>query len=954
MTGKLSIVFTVLLIIVMLGVIFGVLTDSRSSILIKEIIYVAGGSLASFIAAVFLFMGKPCYRHRIPRISLLSVSAVLILNVIMHFAGVGSVNGYFTFFMLLSLAALAVSSLLFISEKHFRVFVLFLVGSSALLFIYSIIQWQGINLFPWDAALTRSGRSSGSLGNPNLLGGYASAIIPLGFAFLLSLKKLKGTIRSTLAAMFACLALLSIVSSGTRGSIIGVVSGCGFFLVWYMKTSGKPLKKLLPVMVLFLAGIGFVTLPMASRLSELGNSSGEEQGTFQVRKLIWAGAFEAFTDSPLVGHGPGSFQIIYPTYRNPSYSLLGVSHNTLHAHCEYLEILVDLGLLGLILWGGFLWGLKSRLAGAGILHAGAFASIVAMLTEALVSVHLRWPPTAWLFATLVTVFLSAGAKPAQACKKRILAAVGFTLVSVVLGLGVFVHYLPSSRSAELVFRGKDVFLTKAEMAMNSAYTAAAEWMISKDQASLNAVAVSWQNASMYADSAVICSRQATEIYPKDMGAWYALGSAYLTRYMIMDPPVQALISALEVSGSATEYTDQQKTDEIQRGMAAYNNLSTMAPNYAEIHNNLALGYSNLGMLKEAMDELYKAYILHAHRRDDYFSQVSALLPLYPSSESGVLLYFHQMLTVSAEDLTGIKEEVLNRGLTDAVWYIFAVQPQNADSLERVFLNLCRENISEEQQVAISEIIQNAENNSPFASWESGAIFQMSFEEALTQFKTMTVSARFRGSVFPTALPAESEFYRYPADVLFASNWDGEIFGRVMDIFLNEIVIDRNLDNTYLLFSSRRFGATADSVAGARLTDVRFAVGGSRAAMREGYPMPWMEGSLPAVISDSLHIMMASDSLNTDLYAMELRMTFLLVTSYWWDYNIFVYTQNQYLLERIFFCRDKIRELEPDSWQLIVSGILDDEISRIVLLTPCPPTITLLRNDLVNGASRIME
>lgn len=947
--------FTALLIIVMLGVVFGVLTDSRSSILIKEIFYVAGGSIASILAAVLLFAGKPCYRSRIPSLSFVSVSAVLLLTVIMHFAGIGSVNGVFTFLMLLSLAALSVSSLLFVSEKHFRVFTLCLVGSSALLFIYAIMQWQGVNLFQWDAGLIRSGRSAGSLGNPNLLGGFSSAMIPLGAAYLLSLKKPGPALRISYAALYVALAIASIVSSGTRGSIIGVVAGCGVLLVWHVKSAGKPLKTTLPVVFLFLGAVGAVTLPMASRMAELSPDS-EEQGTIQVRKLIWQGAFAVFTDSPFIGHGPGSFQILYPEHRNPYYSVLGVSHNTLHAHCEYLEILVDIGLLGLILWGGFLWGLKSRLGNAGLLRAGAFAGIMAMLAEGFVSVHLRWPPTAWLFAVLVTIFLSSKAELLKSGMRSRLSAICFAAVGVVLGLSVFIHYLPSTRAAELVFRGKDVFLTKAETAMNSAYSAASQWVNTRDEASLNSAMISWQNASTFADSAVFYSRQATEVYPSDMGAWYALGSAHLTRYLVMDPAVQALSSAIEASGYVSGFTRQQLTDELQSGMAAYHTLTTMAPNYAEVHNNLALGYSNLGMVRESMDELYMAYQLHGHRRSDYFNQVSSLLAICPDSRSGVILYFHNMLTLFDKEATGNKLEKNFKELAETLWFIYSLQPENTDSLERVFLELCSETIPEEHRTAVAEIIRNAENSSPFASWESGEIFQLPYDEALYCSKRMTDAAAFKGSVFPSILPADPEFYRYPSEILTGSNWNSGYFLRVMDIFLFQIQIDRNLDDTFSLFNSRRFSAATDSLTAAEVTKVRLALGGSRASMREGLAMPWIEGSLPATISDSLHAMMVSDSLNTDLYCMELRMTFLLVTSYWWDYNIFVSSQNQYLLERIFYCRDKIRELEPDSWQNIVSAILGEEIDRIAPFTnqSCPQVVMLLRDDLVGGASRAIE
>ncbi len=108
MRTKVSTAFLVLLIAVMSGVVFGVMTNSRNSILIKEMFYVAGGSLAAVMAAVFIFQGKPYYADRFPRITLVSVIAVLLLMVVTHFTGARSPNGPFTFLMLLSLTVLTV------------------------------------------------------------------------------------------------------------------------------------------------------------------------------------------------------------------------------------------------------------------------------------------------------------------------------------------------------------------------------------------------------------------------------------------------------------------------------------------------------------------------------------------------------------------------------------------------------------------------------------------------------------------------------------------------------------------------------------------------------------------------------------------------------------------------------------------------------------------------------
>ncbi|MEA3267301.1 MAG: O-antigen ligase family protein [Candidatus Fermentibacteria bacterium] len=952
MKPRISMAFLVLLIVVMLGVVFGILTNSRNSILVKEIFYVAGGSIASIMAAVFLLMGKPFYKGRIPSMTLASVGAILLLMIVMHYTGTGSPNGPFTFFMLLSLYALTVSSLLFISEVHVKLFISIMLGTVSIMFVYALMQWQGINVFAWDAALTRSGRSTGSLGNPNLLGGFASAVIPLGAAYLFSLKKFTIVLRTTLVLIFAALATATVVASGTRGSIIGVAAGAFVLVFWFIRKNSVTFKKAIPFVLLLVALVAAVTLPMINRLSELDPSL-EDQGTLQVRKIIWLGAFDLFRDSPVLGHGPGSFQILFPEYRNPYYSILGVSHNTLHAHCEYLEILVDIGLVGLILWGLAVWGVLRRLKNVDLLRAGAMAGLAAMLAEGFVSVHLRWPPTAWLFATLLMVFLSRDTEPASKSSRSRIRAISLFLVSLILAAGLFIHYLPASRASALVFRGKDIFLARTEMTMNGAYSASAEWVNSGNESAFNAAITQWQNAKIYADSAVTYSREATEVYPYDLGGWYALGSALLTRYMVLDPPVPSMRSAIEAAGLSGQISEAEIRNDLLSGMAAYDSLITMAPNYAEVHNNLALGYSNLGMLDESMEELYRSYKIHAHRRIDYVNQVHSLLTIHPGSAHGAILCFHQSLMDFDQEATGEKLDKNVKTITENAWFLTAIQPENAAVLQEEFIALIEEILPVEFQESLIERTRTINEYSPFASWENGSLLSMNDHDALLEYRKMSAVCAWTGRVFPAALPAVRDFYTYPAEILFQSNWDPAIYDLVLDVFRDQIVIDRNLDDTNTLIASDRFAPVVEPSVAVSVRAVRFALGGSRTALRQGFVTPWLSGALPEIISDSLHQRMYEDSLNTDWYRMELKMTFLLVSSYWWDYNIFASGQNQYLLERIFYCRDMIRELEPVSWQSIVSSILTSEIERISLQTNgvCPATVGMLRDDLVNGAAR---
>ena len=191
------------------------------------------------------------------------------------------------------------------------------------------------------------------------------------------------------------------------------------------------------------------------------------------------------------------------------------------------------------------------------------------------------------------------------------------------------------------------------------------------------------------------------------------------------------------------------------------------------------------------------------------------------------------------------------------------------------------------------------------------------------------------------------------EVLKESGFSRESFEWTLKVLLNQIEIDRNLDAAFTLASSSRFSGNVSDEVMDRLDQIREASGGSRTALRSGIEMPWLDGSLPDLISDTLQVLEQQDSLNSAWYEMEFEMTYLFLSSYWWDYQIFSWSQNEYLLERAFYCRDMIKALNPDSWQGRVStAIQRTEEKAAVFMFHVSPQLEQLKGDLVAGVERL--
>jgi len=140
----------------------------------------------------------------------------------------------------------------------------------------------------------------------------------------------------------------------------------------------------------------------------------EGVGIDDIRMQIWLGALELIRANPLAGTGIGTFVYVYPqaTIRPSglySYSLIDYAHN------DYLQMMVELGFVGLflMLWliAGAIWfGLREFWTSEGpfkrSIVLGATVGIMSMALHSFVDFNLRIPANAILFVTLVAIIMT--------------------------------------------------------------------------------------------------------------------------------------------------------------------------------------------------------------------------------------------------------------------------------------------------------------------------------------------------------------------------------------------------------------------------------------------------------------------------------------------------------------------------------------------------------------------
>ena len=147
----------------------------------------------------------------------------------------------------------------------------------------------------------------------------------------------------------------------------------------------------------------FVRQDLETRFSTMDDSTTS-------RVVIWNGAWKMFEQSPLVGMGTGSYRVYFPQFRDPDYHMTTISNVTLSAHNWILDALGQNGIIGLLallfFLGTFCFLLlktarKSTAPDQKILALAYLGGLLAFLAAGLATPILAWPVGLMTFGALV-------------------------------------------------------------------------------------------------------------------------------------------------------------------------------------------------------------------------------------------------------------------------------------------------------------------------------------------------------------------------------------------------------------------------------------------------------------------------------------------------------------------------------------------------------------------------
>lgn len=323
--------------------------------------------------------------------------------------------------------------------------------------VLGILQHFRPDLMPADSSYP--GRALGPFGQPNRLGGYLIAAIPVALALAFAAND-RGLRLALLLAVFTL--ALCLVFTYSRGSWIGLFAGLIAFGALLARWPDlRPSPVLLAAAIACLVAPALFALPAivariapkAGTVSETATVVGgaafdpERLGSASMRRAVWSGALRATAARPVLGFGPGAFREGFDRSKDASLKRLEAEGGRTadQAHSLYLVLSTERGVLGLaafvllaglILAGGFAALGTGAPVDARLLLAGLIASAVALFAHGVMEDNATFIPQGTsLFAALGLLAAAApGAKTPR--QSRGLGALGLATVSAALALSV--------------------------------------------------------------------------------------------------------------------------------------------------------------------------------------------------------------------------------------------------------------------------------------------------------------------------------------------------------------------------------------------------------------------------------------------------------------------------------------------------------------------------------------
>ncbi|MBD3868469.1 MAG: O-antigen ligase family protein [Acidobacteria bacterium] len=289
-----------------------------------------------------------------------------------------------------------------------------LLANMTLLALVGIMQlFHDNGKLLWIRESARELRSIGPYVNPNHFGGVMELAVPwlLGYSWWRFRKGGIQAIKEPQAPVALGAGLLCLVAgffSASKMTAALIALGLVFLVLLCLRSLRSRVLALTVVVVL--AAVAFFGLggtELAQRVEDFSSASAGDLAQYE-RVVVWKAALPMVADYPLTGVGFGAFGQVFSAYVPP-----GETRLWLQLHNDYLEVLVEGGLVAGLLLLALMWAYGSRLFRmqlAGTLgrtvapaRIGMVVGLVCLSLHALVDFNHQIPGNALMFVVVAAV-----------------------------------------------------------------------------------------------------------------------------------------------------------------------------------------------------------------------------------------------------------------------------------------------------------------------------------------------------------------------------------------------------------------------------------------------------------------------------------------------------------------------------------------------------------------------
>ncbi|MCL6643209.1 MAG: tetratricopeptide repeat protein, partial [Candidatus Bipolaricaulota bacterium] len=359
------------------------------------------------------------------------------------------------------------------SERDIKILLSALLLSASIASVYGLLQYYGRLPGP-PGFLGGSSAMISTFGNPNYLAGFLAHLLVPGIALSVMVQNrwarlgLLGLLISMTAAL---------VAANSVGAYLAALFAVIFFfsgmLIFRLSSAIASQRRWVLAVVILLALTVWLQSPPGPLNALLGRAATSESSPIErvvqffqrlweensgiARSWNWWIAYEMLKAHPFVGVGVGDYKVEFLEYKARfKETPLGGQYNfylprAIQAHNDYVQLIAELGLIGLLAVG-FFAGTLIRSAHSFVRSSASpesrvwvialSAGIVAFLTDALVSFPLHLPASELnlvLFISLLYARPLLGPAPTVTLRSSAKLAVGATTLALALVVSFFAY-----------------------------------------------------------------------------------------------------------------------------------------------------------------------------------------------------------------------------------------------------------------------------------------------------------------------------------------------------------------------------------------------------------------------------------------------------------------------------------------------------------------------------------